>query len=71
MAHKSKKKRNKKYQGWDAANTRPTVTRVSAADRSRAGQWLFERKTLLKYVGVAVLVFLVLTLIILGIISLF
>lgn len=48
MANKSKKKRNKKYQGVDAAVTRPTVTRLTAANRSKLGQWWFERKRILK-----------------------
>jgi len=48
MANKSKKKRNKKYQGADAAVTRPSVTRIQAANRSKLGQWWFERKRVLK-----------------------
>lgn len=44
MANKVKKKRNKQYTGVDAAVTRPTVTHISAANRSKIGQWWFERK---------------------------
>lgn len=45
---KQKKKRTKKYSGADAAITRPVVTRVTAANRSKLGQWWFERKRILK-----------------------
>lgn len=48
MANKPKKKRNKQYSGVDAAMTKPSVTRISAANRSKAGQWWFERKRILK-----------------------
>jgi len=45
---KNKKKRNKIYTGVDAAMTRPTVTRISATNRSKIGQWWFEHKRILK-----------------------
>jgi hypothetical protein len=45
---KQKKKRTKKYSGADAAVTRPVVTRVTAANRGKLGQWWFERKRILK-----------------------
>jgi len=48
MANKVKKKRNKQYTGVDAAITKPSVTRISAANRSKFGQWWFERKRILK-----------------------
>jgi hypothetical protein len=48
MANKVKKKRNKQYRGADAALTKPSVTRISAANRSKFGQWWFERKRILK-----------------------
>ena len=48
MANKVKKKRNKQYTGIDAALTKPSVTRISAANRSKIGQWWFERKRVLK-----------------------
>ena len=60
MANKAKKKRNKQYRGADAAMVRPSVTRISAANRSKFGQWWFERKRILKPVlittGIAALV---------------
>ncbi len=56
MANKVKKKRNKQYRGADAALTKPTVTRISAANRSKASQWWFERKRVLKPVLIGVLV---------------
>ena len=48
MANKVKKKRNKQYQGAEAAMTRPSVTRISAANRSKLGQWWFDRRKVLK-----------------------
>ena len=48
MANKQKKKRNKQYRGADAAMDRPSITRVSAANRSKIGQWWFDRKRVLK-----------------------
>ena len=45
---KQKKKRNKAYTGADAAITRPVITRISAANRSKIGQWWFDRKRVLK-----------------------
>ncbi len=56
MANKQKKKRNKQYQGVDAAVTRPSVTRITAANRSKVGQWWFERKKILKPILIAALV---------------
>lgn len=41
---KNKKKRNKAYAGADAAITKPIITRVSAADRSKVDQWWFDHK---------------------------
>lgn len=54
MANKAKKKRNKQYRGADAALTKPSVTRISAANRSVVGQWWFERKRILKPVLITV-----------------
>lgn len=48
MANKVKKKRNKQYRGADAAITKPSVTRISAANRSKVGQWWFEHKQVAK-----------------------
>jgi hypothetical protein len=48
MAHKQKKKRNKQYRGAEAALNRPVVTKISAVNRSRFGQWWFDRKKILK-----------------------
>jgi hypothetical protein len=44
MANKQKKKRNKVYTGVDAAIDRPVVTRISAVNRSKIGQWWFDHK---------------------------
>ena len=48
MANKVKKKRNKQYTGIDAAITKPSVTRISAVNRSKPSQWWFERKRVAK-----------------------
>lgn len=48
MANKQKKKRNKVYRGVDAALDRPVVTRISAANRSKLGQWWFDNKRIAK-----------------------
>lgn len=64
------KKRNKKYTGIDAKQ--PTnlvrVHRVNAVVRSSFGQWLYDHRTMLKYVAIAVVV---VVLIIAGIRALF
>ncbi len=53
MANKQKKKRNKQYRGADAAMARPSVTRISAANRSKLGQWWFEHKRVARPVLIA------------------
>ena len=45
---KQKKKRNKIYRGTDASVTRPTITKISAANRNRIQLWWFEKKRLAK-----------------------
>jgi len=56
MANKQKKKRNKQYTGIDAAVSRPVVTKISAVNRTKLGQWWFDRKRILKpvLIGAAV-----------------
>ena len=58
MANKAKKKRNKPYRGADAATARPTVTRISAANRSKVGQWWFDHKKVAKPLIIAAIVIL-------------
>ena len=41
---KNKKKRNKVYTGTDAAIVKPVITRISAVNRSKVGQWWFDHK---------------------------
>ncbi len=53
MANKQKKKRNKVYQGADAAITRPTVTKITAVQRSWIGQWWFDHKRIARPVLIA------------------
>ena len=67
---KQKKKRNKKYRGSDAASTRPVVTKITAANRSRIAQQLYEKRLWLKPIGTLLLVIIVIILIVSGIISL-
>lgn len=67
---KQKKKRNKQYSGADAAVSRPTVTRVSAVERSKFGQWWFENKRIAKPVLIAAGVIIVIVLVIVQIVSL-
>ena len=50
---KQKKKRNKVYTGQDASVTRPTVTRLTAANRNFAQQWWYEKKRFMKPVLIA------------------
>lgn len=45
---KNKKKRNKTYTGVDAAVTKPIITKISAANRSKLGQWWFDNKKIAK-----------------------
>jgi len=60
---KNKKKRNKAYTGADAAMARPVITHISAANRTKLGQWWFEHKRIAKPVliasGVAVAVIII------------
>lgn len=54
---KKKKKRNKVYSGQDAAApSEPIVRRYTAVDRGRLGQWWFEKKKIIKYSTITVLV---------------
>ena len=59
MANKAKKKRNKQYRGVDAAITKPSVTRISAANRSKLGQWWYERKRFARPILITAIVVLV------------
>lgn len=67
---KQKKKRTKKYAGADAATTRPSVTKITAVNRSKPSQWLFERKKFLKLAGIVLVAALLIILTVSGIISL-
>ena len=68
---KQKKKRNKKYSGMDATSQRPKVTRIIATNRSELSQWFFDRKKLIRTIGMAGLVAIALIIVISGILSLF
>jgi len=58
---KNKKKRNKIYTGADATVVRPIITRISATNRSKLGQWLFEHKKIIKpiLIAIGVLIFII------------
>lgn len=64
MANKQKKKRNKVYAGADAAISRPVITKISAANRNRVGQWWFEHKRVARPIIIAVIVATVITILI-------
>lgn len=49
---KQKKKRTKAYRGQDAKNAPAQVVRVQAVNRSKAGQWWFERKRFAKPIAI-------------------
>ena len=51
---KNKKKRNKVYAGTEAALTKPIITRITAANRSKIGQWWFDHKKALKPILIAI-----------------
>jgi hypothetical protein len=50
---KMKKKRNKRYQGQDAALAQSIVTKVQAANRNKFAQWWFDHKKITKPVIIA------------------
>lgn len=64
MANKQRKKRNKTYTGADAAITRPVVTKISAVNRSKPGQWWFDHKRIAKPIIIAALVVIAITVLI-------
>lgn len=59
---KNRKKRNKVYKGVDASLDRPVITRISATNRSKVGQWWFENKARLKPILIAagIIIFIIL-----------
>lgn len=70
MTAKHKKKRNKKYQGADAKVTAPKILRVEAEERSRFKEWWLVYGQLARLAGTVVAIFIVITLLIVGIIGL-
>lgn len=53
---KKQKKRNKPYTGEGAKVATPTVTRISAVNRTKLGQWWFDRKRVLKPILITAIV---------------
>lgn len=69
---KSKKKRNKAYQGTDAKNARPDIMRISAANRSDVGQWWHEHRRQVRLgliISVVIILVVILIIGILGIVN--
>jgi len=62
---KNKKKRNKKYSGVDAATTKPVITKISAVNRSKIGQWWFDHKKIAKpiLITTGIIVFIVIVIV--------
>lgn len=56
---KQKKKRNKVYTGVDAAATRPTITRISAVNRSKIGQWWYDNKRIVRPIAITTIIVIV------------
>lgn len=58
---KTSKKRNKKYTGRDAVDSRDVVRvhRVNAVVRSDLNQWIHDHKSLLRNIAIGVLVVIV------------
>ena len=52
MANKSKKKRNKRYTGADAAQG-PVLHRYEAVERTRIGQYVHDHKLRVRIIGIA------------------
>jgi hypothetical protein len=67
---KNKKKRNKAYTGADAAIVRPVITRIEAVQRSKIGQFWFDKKKIIKPILTAAAVVAIVIILILQIISL-
>ena len=65
---KQKKKRNKVYKGAGAAQTTPSVTRVTAVKRNKLQLWWLEKKRIAKPLAIAALVVLVLIVVIIEIV---
>lgn len=68
---KHKKKRKKVYAGSGASVNRPAVTRVTAVNRSKSGQWWFENKRMVRIVSLISGVLFIIILMIIGLASLF
>ena len=62
---KKKKKRNKPYTGEGAAMARPVITRISATNRSKIGQWWFDHKKIAKpiLIAVGIVAFIIITIV--------
>lgn len=61
---KQKKKRTKKYTGAGATTPTPPAIRIQAVQRSKAGQWWFEKKKFARPLLIAAAVIFVLVFVI-------
>jgi len=68
---KQKKKRNKVYRGEGASATRPTVTKISAVNRNKASQYMYEKKRIAKPLLIALAVLILIVILLIGIVGLF
>jgi hypothetical protein len=71
MATKQKKKRTKRYQGIDAKQTTPSVTRMAAEERSPMKEWWVANGQMARLIAIAAAILIVIILIVTGIIGLF
>lgn len=71
MANKQKKKRSKKYQGANAKLTAPSITRVSAEERTRMKEWWLTYRQFVRIGGTLAAILAAVLLLIIGIIGLF
>jgi hypothetical protein len=68
---RTKKKRNKRYQGADARLTTPTVMRVSAEERSALKEWWLTYGRIVRIAAIAAGILLILVITVVGIVGLF
>ncbi len=51
---KKTKKRNKKYTGQDSKQSRPTIYRYTAVERTKVGEWWQDNKKAIKPIAIVV-----------------
>lgn len=68
---KQKKKRNKKYTGTGAAQTRSEITHVTAVKRNKLQIWWLDKKRIVKPVSITIGVAFVIVIIVYELVRLF